>query len=107
MPVESLNPFLGIYSAVTRQNMDGNPPGGWIPGQRVSLLNALKSFTLNAAYASFREDSLGSLESGKFADFVIISDNILEIPTEKIPGLRVLGTVHGGNIVYTSGDLPF
>ncbi|MCD6379241.1 amidohydrolase family protein, partial [bacterium] len=85
----------------------GTPSGGWIPGQRINLLNALKSFTVNAAYASFREDSLGSLENGKFADFVIISDNIFEIPTEQIPDLRVLGTIHGGNIVYTSGDLPF
>ena len=107
MPVESVNPFLGIYSAVTRQSPDGMPPGGWGADQRLSLLEALESFTLNAAYASFSEDSLGSLKSGKLADFVIISDDILEIQAEKIPELRVLGTVQDGQIVYTPEDSPF
>jgi predicted amidohydrolase YtcJ len=107
MPVESVNPFLGIYSAVTRQSPDGMPPGGWGADQRLTPIEALESFTINAAYASFREDSLGSLKRGKLADFVIISDDSLEIPAEKIPELRVLGTVQDGNIVYTPDDSPF
>ncbi|MDZ7861017.1 MAG: amidohydrolase [Candidatus Krumholzibacteriota bacterium] len=108
MPVESINPFRGIYSAVTCRIRKGKrSKAGGDCDRRLSLPEALESFTLNAAYASFREDLLGSLKAGKFADFIIISDNILEMPVEEIPMTAVLGTVQNGNIVHNSADWPF
>ncbi len=108
MPVESINPLRGIYSAVTcRIGKGKRSKAGGDCDRRLSLTEALKSFTLNAAYASFSEDLLGSLKPGKLADFIIISDNILEIPVEEIPVIEVLGTVQNGNIVHNTADWPF
>ena len=67
-PVEEPNPMLGFYAAITRQDPSGNPPGGWMPDQRLSRDEALRAFTLDAAYAAHAETVLGSLEAGKLAD---------------------------------------
>jgi predicted amidohydrolase YtcJ len=75
-PVESPNPFHGLAVAISRQDAQGQPPGGWMPEQRLSLENAVRAFTLGAAYAGFAEDRIGSLEKGKFADFVLIDRDI-------------------------------
>jgi predicted amidohydrolase YtcJ len=100
-PVESHNPFLGIYAAITRQDRQGKPPGGWHPQQRMTRAEALRSFTLDAAYAAFEEDLKGSLEPGKLADFIVIDRDIMTCTSAEIPRTRVLQTVIGGEVVFT------
>ncbi|MGO9241697.1 MAG: amidohydrolase [Bryobacteraceae bacterium] len=98
-PVEEPNPMLGIYAAITRQDVAGNPPGGWMPEQRMTRGEALASFTLWAAYAAFEEHVQGSLEPGKFADFIVLDRDILSVPVREIPQTRVRMTFLGGKLV--------
>ncbi len=102
-PVESHNPFLGFYAAVTRQDAEGNPEGGWNPQERLTREQALAMFTLWAAYASFEEEMKGSLTPGKLADFIVIDRDIMACPPEEILATRVLRTVIGGETVYEAG----
>jgi len=99
-PVEQVDPMLGLYAAVTRQDLDGEPPGGWLPDQRVTIQVALEGFTVNAAYAGFAEDETGSLEAGKLADFLVLDRDLFTIDPAEIPKTRVLRTVVGGEVVY-------
>ncbi len=99
-PVESANPLLGIYAAITRQDLDGNPPGGWYPEQRVRLREALRMFTIDAAHAAFQEEELGSISPGKRADFTVLDKDLASVPPEEIPGVRVVATLVGGQLVY-------
>ncbi len=99
-PVERVDPLLGFYAAVTRQDVEGQPVGGWYPEERVTREEALRGFTLDAAYAAFQEDELGSIEPGKWADFVVLSDNIMTIPAPQILDTRVMATYIGGQAVY-------
>jgi predicted amidohydrolase YtcJ len=99
-PVAPLNPLLGIYAAVTRRTVDGKNPSGWIPEQKISVEDAIKCYTLNAAYASFEEKVKGSIEVGKLADFVVLSNDILTIDPVKIKDVEVEMTVFDGEIVY-------
>jgi len=99
-PVENVNPLWGIYAAVTRQDPQGWPEGGWYPGQRVSVEEALRMFTLDAAYAAFEENLKGSLEKGKLADLAVLSNDILSIRPQEILQTEVLMTVLGGEIVF-------
>lgn len=103
-PVEQVDPMLGLHAAVTRQDLDGEPPGGWLPDQRVTIQVAMEGFTVNAAYAGFAENETGSLETGKLADFVVLDRDLFEISPADIPTTRVLRTVVGGNVVYEAGD---
>jgi predicted amidohydrolase YtcJ len=103
-PVELPNPFLGLYAAVTRQDRQGQPEGGWYLDQGLTRAEALHSFTLAAAYAARQEDRLGSLEPGKWADFIIIDRNYFEIPAAEIDDVRVLETWVGGERVYLADD---
>ncbi|MGB0513651.1 MAG: amidohydrolase family protein, partial [Wenzhouxiangellaceae bacterium] len=89
-----------LYAAVTRQDLDGEPPGGWLPDQRVTMDVALAGFTREAAYAAFAEDDLGSLTTGKYADFVVLDQPLFEIEPAKILETNVLMTVVGGDVVY-------
>jgi predicted amidohydrolase YtcJ len=98
-PVEDPNPMLGFYAAITRQDRAGHPPGGWMPGERLTREEALRAFTIDAAYASHAEARLGSLEPGKLADFVILSDDIMRIPASEILKTTVQTTVIGGEVV--------
>jgi predicted amidohydrolase YtcJ len=98
--VASLNPLLGIYAAVTRRTLDDKNPNGWIPDQKISVEEAIKCYTLNSAYASFEENIKGSIEVGKLADLVVLSDDILTIDPNKIKDVRVEMTVFNGEIVY-------
>ncbi len=98
--VESHNPFLGIYAAITRQDANGEPPGGWHPEQRMTRQEVLRSFTLDAAFAAFEEDSKGSLEPGKLADFIVIDRDVMTCEPREILDTRVLQTVIGGEVVY-------
>jgi predicted amidohydrolase YtcJ len=99
-PVESPNPLWGLYAAVTRQDKSGQPPGGWMPEQRMSREEALRSWTIEGAYAAFEEGRKGSLEPGKLADFVMLSDDVMTIPAGDIRKTHVTLTVVGGKVVY-------
>ena len=99
-PIESPNPFLGIYAAITRQDAAGQPAGGWHPQERLTRQEALRAFTLDAAYAAFEEDTRGSLEPGKLADFVLIDRDIMTCEPREIVDTRVLQTIVGGEVVY-------
>lgn len=99
-PVAPLNPLLGIYAAVTRRTVDGNNPEGWIPEQKISVEDAIKCYTLNPAYASFDENKKGSIEVGKLADLVVLSDDILSIDPVKIKDVTVKMTVFDGEIIF-------
>ena len=104
-PVESNNPLLGIYAAITRQDTTGYPSGGWFPEQRMTVEEAIKGFTIWSAYAAFQEDDLGSIQQGKLADFTVLDHNILECPPSEILKTRVTHTIIGGKIVYQRGKV--
>ncbi|MEZ6165225.1 MAG: amidohydrolase [Phycisphaerales bacterium] len=103
-PVESHNPFLGFYAAITRQNLDAQPEGGWQPDQRMTRLETLKSFTIWAAYAAFEETEKGTLEIGKLADFIVIDRDIMTCAPADIPATKVLMTVIGGETVFVAAQ---
>ncbi|MCZ7612303.1 MAG: amidohydrolase [Ignavibacteriaceae bacterium] len=100
-PVAPLNPLYGIYAAVTRETVDGKNPNGWIPSEIISVEDAVKCYTLNSAYASFEEKIKGSIEVGKLADFVVLSDDIFSIDPDEIKNVEVEMTIFNGEIVYT------
>jgi predicted amidohydrolase YtcJ len=99
-PVEAPNPFFGIHAAVTRQDADGNPIAGWYPEQEMSLKEAFRCFTLDAAYAGHQEKTLGSLEAGKYADFIVVDRDLFKISPYDIHNIAVLETWVGGRQVY-------
>jgi len=99
-PIVQLNPLLGIRNAVLRQSLDGQPPGGYVPQQRIGVAEALRAYTLDAAYASRADGREGSIQPGKFADLVRFSKNFLEAPADEIPAAHVRMTMLGGKVVY-------
>jgi predicted amidohydrolase YtcJ len=99
-PVESIDPLLGLYAAVTRMDLSGDPPGGWYGDQCLTMEEAVRAFTVDAAYAAHLEDERGSLSPGKLADFVVLSRDIMKIDPGLVPGTDVTMTVLGGEIVY-------
>ncbi len=101
-----INPLLGIYAAVTRQTLDGNPEAGWFPRQRISLEDAVRFFTWNNAYATFEEDSKGSLAEGKLADLVVLDRDIFARPPRELMETKVLYTILGGRVVHESRPAP-
>jgi predicted amidohydrolase YtcJ len=105
-PVFPMEPLRGIYCAATRMTPDGTPAGGWYPEHRIAVDAALRHFTSDAAYASFDEQDKGTLSVGKLADFVVLSDNILEPPAERLLGTKVLLTVMGGQDTYRDPAFP-
>ncbi|HZY09590.1 MAG TPA: amidohydrolase family protein, partial [Bacteroidota bacterium] len=98
--VGSLNPLVGIYAAVTRRTLDDANPKGWFPEQKITVEEAIEAYTINNAYAAFEESDKGSITIGKYADFVILSEDILTIDPVEIQHVLVEMTVVGGNIVY-------
>ncbi|MEO5857493.1 MAG: amidohydrolase [Pyrinomonadaceae bacterium] len=99
-PVAPINPLWGIYGAVTRRTLDDKNPGGWIPEQKITVDEAVRAFTWGSAYAEFQENWKGTLEPGKLADFVILSDDIFTIDPVKIRNVTVLKTVMDGKVVF-------
>ncbi len=99
-PVAPASPIYGVYAAVTRQTTDGKNLDGWVPEQKITVAEALVAYTKNAAYSSFDENIKGTLESGKLADFVILSDDLLTIEPNKIKDAHVLETYIGGKKVF-------
>ncbi len=104
-PVEALNPLLGIHAAVTRRRVDGYPaPQGWQSEECLTVAEAVRGFTLDAAYASGEEALKGSLASGKLADLVILSQDIFTIPSMDIVETRIEATIFDGRFVHGSPD---
>lgn len=103
-PVVTLNPWPGVQNAVTRQTVAGDPPGGFIPRERLSLEDTIKAYTLGAAYAGHREMTEGSLEPGKVADLIVIQPDLFKIEPSEISKTQVLLTMVGGKVVYQSPD---
>jgi predicted amidohydrolase YtcJ len=99
-PVTDLNPLLGVRNAVLRQSYNGEPPQGWIPSEKVSIDESIRAYTLGSAYAAHREKDEGSIETGKLADFLVLSANITKIPTNTIQNVTVVRTFVGGRQVY-------
>ena len=105
-PVESPNPLLGLYAAVTRQDTSGNPPGGWMPEQRLTMEQALDGFTIGAAYAEFAERVGGSIEKGKHADFTVIDTDPFKSEPKALVDAKVLATIVNGDVVYEREEKP-
>lgn len=103
-PVEQVSPLLGLYAAVTRQDLEGKPKGGWLPGQRLDRIAALRGFVAGAAYAQFGEADLGSVSPGKLADFTLVEKDLFLIPAREIPSDTVSATVVAGKVVF--GRIP-
>lgn len=99
-PVEDVNPFYGLYSAVTRQDHEGMPPGGWYSEHRMSRIEALRAFTSDAAYAAHQEDVLGTLEPGKWADFILIDRDFFEADASQLWETEVNETWVAGKKVF-------
>jgi len=105
-PVESADPRRSLYAAVTRQNDDGWPAGGWFPAERMTREESFLSMTLWGAYSTFAEEEIGSLEVGKWADLVIVGDDYMTMPEDEILDLPILLTMMGGEVVYRADDAP-
>ena len=99
-PVAPLNPIWGVYAAVTRRTLDDKNPNGWLPEQKISVDETVRAFTWGSAYAEFQDNVKGTIEVGKLADFVILSDDIFTIDPVKIRDVKVMQTVVNGKVVY-------
>src|SRR6266550_2099082 len=102
--VASLNPILGIYAAVTRRTLDGKNPDGWIPEQKITVEEALRCYTANNAWAMFRENEIGKIAPGMFADIAVLSDDLFMIAPEKIVKVRVDMTIFDGRVILSRAD---
>ncbi len=100
-PVESANPFPGLSAAISRQDVEGQPPGGWIPSERLTFGQALYAYTGGAAYAGFAEQTFGSLERGKWADFVLVDRNPMKVDAKSLARTQVLETWVGGKRAWS------
>ncbi len=102
-PVDSPDPVPGLAAAISRQDRDGQPPGGWYPDERVSLVEALDGYTRGAAFAGFAEDRIGSLEPGKWADFIIVARDPTKVDARALARTQVLETWVAGKKMWTKG----
>jgi predicted amidohydrolase YtcJ len=99
-PIVTLSPWPGLQNAVTRQSTEGEPQGGWLPSERLSLADGIRGYTINAAYAGHREKLEGSIEPGKLADLIVVSQDLFKIDPGRIAATKVLLTMLGGRVVY-------
>lgn len=100
-PIESPDPRLGLHAAVTRQDLDAMPPGGWRPEERLSLEQALAAFSAGAAWAAGQEAELGRLAPGYWADLTVFDENLLDLPVDELPSAGIAATVIAGDTVYS------
>ncbi len=105
-PVEQVNPLISFHASIARQDAHDWPAGGWLPEQRMSREEALRSMTLWPAYSAFQEKEMGSLTPGKLADFVILDQDIMRIPAELVLKTQVIATYVGGKAVYEQSSRP-
>lgn len=105
-PIVTQNPWPGVQNALTRQTTEGEPAGGWIPKERIPLEDAIRAYTLDAAFAGHRERTEGSLEPGKLADMIVLSQDLFQIEPTEIGKTEVLLTMVGGKVVYQSAAWP-
>jgi predicted amidohydrolase YtcJ len=103
-PVEAVNPMLGIYAAVTRRDLEGQPEGGWYPDQALAREEAIRGFTIDAAWAAFMENEVGSIEAGKRADFIVLDRDLMTVDAAQIPATQVLETWLDGKLAWKKPD---
>ncbi len=96
-----ISPMYGLYAAITRKTMTGEPEGGWFPEERISMEEAIRAYTLNTAYANFEDDIKGSITPGKLADITVLDQNLFEVDPMELPNVEVLYTIVDGEIVYS------
>jgi len=99
-PIVSFDPFLGLNSAVNRTTRDGRPAGGWLPHERLALVDALSGYTSGSAWAAHEDAVKGTLEPGMLADVVVLDRDLFAVPTSNIAGTSVQATIVGGRLVY-------
>lgn len=99
-PVAPATPLEGIYAAVTRRTLDDRNPNGWVPDQKIAVEDALRAYTLDAAYGTFEENEKGSISPGKLADIVVVDRNLTRVPPETIRDAKIEYTIVGGRVVY-------
>ena len=105
-PVESPNPFPGLSAAISRQDINGQPPGGWIPSERLTFEQALAAYTRGSAYAGFAEDRIGALEAGKWADFILVDRDPTTVDPQSLARTQVLQTWIAGKKVWERAAAP-
>jgi predicted amidohydrolase YtcJ len=105
-PVEDVSPIQNFHATVTRQDANGQPPGGFDPDQKLTRGEALRTMTLDSAYGSFAEAEKGSIEVGKLADLVVLSQDVLSVPDEALMETEVLATIVGGTVLYEKPGSP-
>ena len=103
-PVELANPFFGLHAAVTRQDQQNQPAGGWLPEQKLDLTEALRAFTVDAAFGAYQDEAMGSLLPGMWADFILVDRDIGTLPAEQLWQTQVLQSWVGGNLRYQRAD---
>jgi predicted amidohydrolase YtcJ len=101
VPVEPLNPIASLYASISRKTLKGMPEGGYEPEQKMTREQALRSYTLDAAYGAFEEDIKGSITAGKLADFTIYSQDLMTVPEEDFLKTEVAMTIFDGKVVYS------
>lgn len=99
-PVEVLSPMRGLYAAFTREAEEGGPEGGWVPTEKIGIADAIRAYTWGSAYAEFEDHRKGTLAPGKFADLIVLSDDITHMPARQLLQTKVLLTMVGGKMVY-------
>lgn len=105
-PIVTLDPFISMQAALTRQTPDGDPEGGWFPSQCITLDQALAGYTRQAAYAAFFDDRIGAIEPGKSADIIVLSQNLFDIPAKEIGKTKVILTIVNGKVVWRDEFKP-
>ena len=102
-PVAPMDPLMGIYAAATRRTLDGKNPNGWVPEQKITVAEAIHAYTMGSAFAEYQEKVKGSIEPGKLADMIVLSDDILHEDPVLIEKTKVEMTIFGGKVIYDRG----